>query len=64
MKKFNKKTIAVNESNASLEFAKAVLGETETVNLLVDFGFTEKAAFDMSLQANKLAQDLVSFINV
>ena len=35
-----------------------------TGDLLVGFGFTEKAALDMSVEINRLAQDLASFQNV
>lgn len=37
---------------------------SSTGDILVGFGFTEKAAFDMSLQVNELAQDLASFANL
>jgi len=42
--------------------AQRLLGNTG--DLLVGFGFTEKAALDLTLQVNSLAQDLASFQNV
>jgi len=40
---------------------RELLGNTG--DLLVGFGFTEKAALDMAVQVNSLAQDLASFTN-
>ena len=41
--------------------ARKLLGDTG--DLLVGFGFTEKAALEMSKEVNSLAQDLASFTN-
>ena len=41
---------------------RELLGNTG--DLLVGFGFTEKAALDMSVRVNSLAQDLASFTNL
>lgn len=51
----------VDNFGLSEQAAKQLLGDTG--DLLVGFGFTEKAALELSAQVNELAVDLASFTN-